>query len=133
MISFDKMIQWDLYIGPSSSVSFTLFSLNIGMPHPEAANHPLVVPCFGKSLKGQTDSLASTVWEEILVVQLVDGLTKFYFVDWRSGIVFAVSFAGVSSFQISPIRFNLQEHVSEERIRSNTQPLPPRKNQVRLD
>ena len=57
-------------------------------------------------MRGQTDSLASVVWEEVLVVQLFDGLTKFYFVNWRSGIVFAVSFLGVSSFPISHTKFS---------------------------
>lgn len=76
----------------SSSVSFSLLSLNTGMPHPEVSNHPLIVPCFGKSVRGQTDSLAAIVWDEILVVQLFDGLTKFYFVNWRTGVVIAVSF-----------------------------------------
>ena len=76
----------------SSSVSFSLLSLNFGTPHPEAVNRSLAVPCLGKSMRGQTESLACIVWEEILVVQLFDGLTKFYFVDWRNGIVFAVSF-----------------------------------------
>lgn len=53
--------------------------------------HPLVVPCLGKYMRGQVDSLAAAVWEEILVVQLFDGLTKFYFVNWRTGVVIAVS------------------------------------------
>lgn len=61
----------------------------------------------------RTDSLASVVWEEILVVQLFDGLTKFYFVNWRSGMVFAVSPQDVSSFRISHTK------LSKSMIRKN--------------
>lgn len=57
-------------------------------------------------MREPTDSLASAVWEEILVVQLFDGLTKFYFVNWQSGITVAVSFPGVSSFQNSHAKFS---------------------------
>ena len=89
----------------SSSVSISLSSLNTGMPHPEAANNPLVVPCLGKSVRVQTDSLAAIVWEEILVVQLFDGLTKFYFVNWRTGVVVGVSALNFLSFRtLNPLR-----------------------------
>lgn len=102
MVCLSLINRFDgIYIRPSSSVSFSLLSLNTGTPHPEAVNHLLVVPCLGKSVRGQTDCLACIVWEEILIVQLFDGLTKFYFVNWRTGIVFAVSFLDVLSFQIS--------------------------------
>ena len=81
-----------LLSGSSSSVSFSLLSLNGGTPHPEARSNPLVVSCLGKYMKVPTESLACSIWEETLVVQLFDGLAKFYFVNWRNGIVFAVSF-----------------------------------------
>ena len=112
----------------SSSVSFSLLSLGTGMPHPEATNNPLIVPCLGKSMKEQTESLATAVWEEILVVQLFDGLTKFYFVNWRTGVVIAVSVLNFLPFQT----LNLLENGSEGRVRSNPQPLPSRKYQVFL-
>jgi len=110
-------------ISTSSSVSFSLLSLKTGTPHPEATNHPLKVPCFGKSMKGQEqpDSLAVLVWGEILVVQLFDGLTKFYFVNWRTGVVTAVSVLNLLTFRALDV---LVGRVSEGRVRSNPQPLP---------
>ena len=110
--------------GSSSSVSFSLSSLNTGVPHPEAASHPLVVPCFGKSVRGQTDGLSAIVWDEILVVQLFDGLTKFYFVNWRAGVVIAVIVLYFLPFHALNL---LLEYDSEERVRSNPQSLPSRK------
>lgn len=68
-------------------------------------------------MRGQTDSLSALVWEEILVVQLFDGLTKFYFVNWRSGIVIAVS---VLDFLPSHTLDLLLEDDSEERVRSDS-------------
>lgn len=90
----------------SSSVSFSLLSLDTGVPHPEAENNPLVVPCLGKYVRGQIDGLACTVWEETLVVQLFDGMAKFYFVNWRSGTVFAVSFRIFGSFRLCTLNFS---------------------------
>ena len=119
VVFITRMIQWGS-ISTSSSVSFLLLSLEAGTPHPEATNHPLVVPCLGKSMRGQPDTLAVTVWGEILVVQLFDGLTKFYFVNWRTGVVIAVSFPNILTFRTpNP----LVEHGSEECVRSNPQPL----------
>ena len=110
-----------VFNGSSSSVSFSLLSLDAGTPHPEAANHPLVVPCLGKSVRGLTDSLSAIIWEETLVVQLFDGLTKFYFVNWRTGIIIAVSVLHSSP----SLKLNFPpEDGSEERLRSNLQPLP---------
>jgi len=80
-------------------------------------------------MRGRTDSLATVVWEEILVVQLFDGLTKFYFVNWRTGAVIAVSVLNLLPFRTLNL---LLEHGSEERVRSNPQPLPSRKYQVFL-
>ena len=95
----NSLIRWNS-ISISSSVSFSLLSLKTGTPHPEATNHPLKVPCFGKAMRGQgqLDSVAVLVWDEILVVQLFDGLTKFYFVNWRTGVVTAVSLLSLSPF-----------------------------------
>jgi hypothetical protein len=78
---------------PSSSVSFSLLSLNAGTPHPEAAKPSSSGSVFRKGRKGATRQpcRCHLVWEEILVVQLSDGLTKFYFVDWRTGVVIAAS------------------------------------------
>lgn len=68
-------------------------------------------------MRGQTESLSAIVWEEILVVQLFDGLTKFYFVNWQSGIVIAV---GVLYLLSSHTLNLLLEDDSEECVRSDS-------------
>ena len=128
VVFFNRAIRWNS-ISTSSTVSFSLLSLKTGIPHPEATNHPLVVPCLGKSTRGQTESLAVVVWGEILVVQLSDGLTKFYFVNWRTGIVIPVSVLNPSPFRT--LNQGL-EHASEEFLRSDSQPLPSWQHQVCL-
>ena len=130
VVFFKWMVRWRS-ICTSSTISFSLLSLKTGTPHPEAMNHPLVVPCFGKSVKGQgqPDSLAVLVWGEILVVQLFDGLTKFYFVNWRTGVVTAVSILNILPLHMLDL---LVGRASEGRVRSNPQPLPSWQHQVRL-
>ena len=124
-----SLIGWfgRIQSGSSSSVSFSLLSLNDGTPHPEAINNPLVVRCLGKSTREQTDNLAAVLWEEILAVQLFDGLAKFYFVNWRTGVVIAVSVLKISPFHTLNL---LLEHASEEHVRSNPPPLPSQQHQV---
>ena len=78
-------------------------------------------------MRGQTDSLSAVVWEELLLVQLFDGLTKFYFVNWRAGVVIAVSTLDLLPSHTLNL---LLEDSLEERVRSNSQPLPSWKYQV---
>lgn len=67
-------------------------------------------------MRGQTESLATIIWGEILVIQLFDGLTKFYFVNWRTGVVISASVVDFFSFHVLNL---FLEHASEERVCSD--------------
>jgi hypothetical protein len=67
-------------------------------------------------MRGRTETLSAVVWDNILVVQLFDGLTKFYFVNWRSGVVIAASVLNFLPSQT--LNFPLEDD-PDERVRSD--------------